>query len=149
MIPRTQPFVWTASLITALLVASPSFAERASFSSPSGNITCYLEHEGGADPADSPLICLVFAADWTGQPYKSEDCGLDQTRQVQMFQTGKPEVYWGCHGDVFWPLPTPTIGYGSTWSVTGYSCEMAQTGVSCQNTDGNGFKLRRAVVEVY
>ena len=150
MILRTQQFVKTASLLTALLMAMPSFAERATFSSPSGNITCYLEDHGVFDVAERPLVCIVFEADWPVLPHAgSEECDLDAMHQIVMYPAGIPEPMIGCHGDVFWPLPEVKIGYGSTWSVTGYTCDMATTGVSCQNTDGHGFKLRRAAVEVY
>ena len=146
---RTRQFAKTASVLSSLLVAAPSLAESASFSSPSGNIVCYLETDGGMNPNDSPLACLIFESDWTGPPYKSDDCGLDQTRQVMMFPTGKGEVFWGCHGDVFWPYPSPTISYGSTWSVTGFSCNMEQSGVTCANAEGYGFKLRRGGIDIY
>ena len=146
---KTRQFVKTASALAALLVATRSFAERASFSSPSGNIICYLEHDDGTNPNESPLVCLILEADWVGPPYESEDCGLDQTRQVMMFPTGRGEVFLGCHGDVFWPHPTPKVSYGSTWSVTGFDCSVEQTGVTCENTEKNGFRLRRASVELY
>lgn len=104
MTPRTRQFVKTASVLCALLVASPSFAERASFSSPSGNITCYLENDGAMNPTDSPLVCLIFEADWAGPPYESDGCGLDQTRQVMMFPTGKGEVFGAVMATCFGPI---------------------------------------------
>ena len=141
-----------AMLTLIMGLATPAQAQSASFSAPSGNIICYLEtldyDTGGTlPPARQPLICLVFQANWTlPDDYGDDDptCDLDRTRTIIMPPRGPATARWTCHGDVFWPYPTPQIAYGSDWSVPSFGCSMRKDGVRCQNLSGHGIHLRRA-----
>ncbi len=96
-------------------------------------------------------MCLVFEASWTPpNDYGDGDptCDLDRTRIVILPPDGPATERWVCHGDVFWPIHG-AIGYGSAWSVLGFDCQMAETGVTCQNARGNGFSVRRAARSLY
>ncbi|MEM8691698.1 MAG: DUF6636 domain-containing protein [Pseudomonadota bacterium] len=126
-------------------------ADVPSFQSASGNILCFLN----AGPAlhanqnqEAQLSCLIFEADWV-PPDAAEHCDLDETRILTLPLDGSATEGWTCHGDVFWPHPTPTIGSNATWSVAGFDCEIIRTGVTCRSEAGHGFRLARAQRSLY
>lgn len=86
-------------------------------------------------------MCHIFLADWA-LPLQ-EDCDLDSTITLTLGPKGAPRESILCHGDVFWPHPTPVLSYGSIWTVLGYRCEVTQSGVTCVNRNGNGFEIAR------
>ena len=151
MTPRTRPF---ARMLTALnaqimacLFASPALA--AGFSSPSGNIRCYVDLYNAQSLDEVPMVCLVFAADWDLPPDYGDDdptCDLDRTRTVILTHGQSPVARWTCHGDVFWPAPLGKISYGSQWSLFDFTCDMAMTGVRCDDGQGHGFAVNSAGV---
>ncbi|MBK4216506.1 hypothetical protein JJJ17_11265 [Paracoccus caeni] len=134
-------------LVSAIFLAvaatgvSQSRAESPSFSTPSGNILCYVPVHLGSFDAEADLFCHIFSADWT--PPSEEFCDLDRTATIALGPKGNPSESMFCHGDVFWPVPTPVVSYGSSWSVLGYRCEIAESGVTCVNRDGHGFEIAR------
>lgn len=149
--------LWTVVAAFALAVfASAAAADGTGFVAPSKNITCYLDrYDWDTDkrlPASqSPLLCLVWEAQWSPPLDFGDDdptCDLDQTRVVILQPSGKAKARWICHGDVFWPLPLPTLGYGSDWSVAGYACSMAKDGVRCSNRSGGRFHIRRSALKL-
>jgi len=158
MIQRMKPFAKTASAcLAAMLVATPVVADSPAFESPSGNITCFLAswHEEGTQPPsedEQPLVCLIFEAQWNppllnGDPASvpgggDPDCPLDSTRLVMLDPSGPAREMWECHGDLFWPI-SDALAYGSQWSSSTHSCDMKTSGVTCQNSQGNGFFLSR------
>ncbi|WP_179381455.1 hypothetical protein [Jannaschia marina] len=129
------------ALATLLLLGGPAAADG--FASPTGNILCYLEPS--AAPATAPVSCLIFEATWP-MPDADPTCDLDRTRMVTLPRRGPARAELACHGDVFWPLPLGTLGYGSEWSVQGIGCSMATDGVRCVNATGDGFHVRRAAL---
>jgi len=132
------------------LAAGP--AQASGFSSPSGNIQCFLGGAAGANFADRPMVCLIFQADWpvtAGGGDSDPSCDLDSTRTLVLPPDGPAQVSWSCHGDVFWPAPLGEISYGAQWSDSVYTCSMATDGVRCENGQGNGFAVRRAARKLY
>lgn len=123
----------------AIIAAGQAWADTPTFTTPSGNIICYAP--AVADKDQGKLACHILAADWT--PPVKEFCDLDRTPTLWLGPVGAPEESIICHGDVFWPIPTPTLSYGSVWSVWEYRCEVARTGVTCTNASGNGFEIGR------
>lgn len=148
MTRKTKPFVKTlTALSAAFLACATSSAQAAGFSSPSGNIRCYLDIYSDVPFDEKPLVCLVFNADWDLPPdYGDGDptCDLDRTRTVILPRTGPATARWTCHGDVFWPAPLGQISYGSQWSLFGFTCDMANTGVTCRNDLGQSVTINRA-----
>ncbi|OAN84992.1 hypothetical protein A8B78_05675 [Jannaschia sp. EhC01] len=128
-------------------------ADRPGFNSPSGNIICYLENDLDVyQPVqDLSLTCLVFEATWTlPDDYGDDDpiCDLDRTRRIVSPPDGPAIERWTCHGDVFWPIHG-AISYGAEWSFLSFDCQMADTGVSCQNGQGHEFSVRRSAQALY
>jgi len=158
MTRKTPPFAKTLSaLLVGLCASAPAALAQdvyaaPGFTSPSGNITCYIDYYDSAPQSEAGLVCLIFEANWDiaadGTGNTDPDCALDTTRSVELPRSGAPRAAEVCHGDVFWPLPMGAIGYGSTWSLFSYTCEMATTGVLCQNGSG-GFKLNRRAFEAF
>ena len=147
MIRKTKPFAKMLTALNALIfmvVSSPALA--AGFTSPSGNIKCYVDIYARVPFADAPLICLISEADWDfpedyGGGYPT--CDLDRIRAVILPRAGAATEQWICHGDVFWPAPMGAIGYGSQWSLSHYSCAMERNGVRCMNETGSAIALNR------
>ncbi|MHA3914431.1 DUF6636 domain-containing protein [Halovulum sp. GXIMD14793] len=137
-----------AALVSALISLAPAVrAEAPSFKTPSSNILCYVPDDLPGYENSDQLICLVFSADWA--PPLDPACGVDETPTFTLGPTGNAREDVSCHGDVFWPYPTPELGYGSTWSVLNYRCEIETTGVKCVNADGHGFQLARGKRSVF
>ncbi len=155
MIRRTRLSGWTASafVFVFMVLAGPALADRPGFASPSGNITCYLQDdwERPLPPQQRPFVCLIFEATWALPNYYGDDdptCNLDRTRMLILPPNGPSREQWACHSDVFWPIHG-AIGYGADWSILSFECQMAETGVTCQNGRGNGFSVRRAARTLY
>lgn len=160
---RARLLELSAVFILSFGVISPVWAEvsEIAFRSPSDNITCYHYNNWHLhwDPAlvknEGPLVCLVDEADWNPPTaYVDYDdymdnCGLDQKRVITLPPDGPATEDWVCHGDMFWPLGDIVISYGSEWSFLEYSCTVETSGVSCQNKQGNGFSVRRAMRELH
>ncbi len=145
MIQRMKPFAKTLSAL--LFTCAASAAQAHGFSSPSGNIRCYLDVYSDVRFDEKPMVCLVFGADWTPPDgFGDEDptCDLDMTRTVILPRNGPATARWTCHGDVFWPEPLGSISYGSQWSLLGFSCDVKETGVQCRNEQGNSLSVSRA-----
>lgn len=145
MIQRTRLFAATVSALILLALSTPAMA--AGFTSPSGNIKCYVDIYARVPFDDVQMICLVSDADWDlpndyGDGYPT--CDLDRTRAIFLPPTGAPYAHWICHGDVFWPVPLGKISYGSEWSLNHYTCSMATDGVRCTNASGNMLDVNRA-----
>ncbi|MDC0012617.1 hypothetical protein OAE29_05080 [Octadecabacter sp.] len=59
------------AVMMACLFASPALA--AGFSSPSGNMRCYVDLYNAQSLDEVPMVCLVFAADWDLPPDYGDD----------------------------------------------------------------------------
>lgn len=151
MTPRTKPFAKTLTALSAVVLAcAASSAQAVGFASPSGNIRCYLDVYSDVPFDEKLLVCLVFDADWDLPPYGGgydPGCDLDSTRTVTLPHNAPATAEWTCHGDVFWPAPLGTISYGSEWSLLGFICDMATTGVTCLNEAGHTVSINRAGVQ--
>lgn len=149
MTPRTRLFAKTLSAAIAFCAAGlfGHTAQAAGFSSPSGNIRCYVDVYHSAPLDEAPLVCLIFDADWDLPPdYGDGDptCDLDRTRTIVLLPQGEAKARWTCHGDVFWPAPLGKISYGSQWDLFDFTCQMATDGVRCRNASGGSFAVNRA-----
>lgn len=141
MIQRTKQFAKTLSS-TALalsILTAPAYANQPSFQTPSGNILCYLDNTA----SELDIFCLIFDADWP-YPVEDEDCDADRIRAVSVGRDWPALAHTICTSDVFWPYPSPTLSYGADWSVEGFTCSVARTGVTCRDDEGTGgFEIAR------
>lgn len=148
MIDQTSA-AYAAILAATLSVLPGAPVAAGGFTTPSNNITCYLDVFSPDRIDEVDVICLIFGASWDLPPDfgdKNPTCDLDQTRTVILPPEGPASARWTCHGDVFWPLPLGALSYGSGWSLMGYSCDVDTDGVRCTNASGNRFHVRRAAL---
>ena len=138
---RAVILVSAFGLVAGTAGAGEGGMDTPSFGSPSGNIICYVPDVFASRYGEAKLVCHIFSADWA--PPLEEDCNLDRTPTLTLGPEGAPRESIECHGDVFWPVPIPTLSYGSIWSIFGYRCEVARSGVTCTNESGHGFEIAR------
>lgn len=125
----------TAALLTAGTLSAPTAANAAfqAFSSPSGNIGCYIS--GGY------ARCDIRDRDWTPPP-RPADCNRHTSYGQGLFVRthGQPDVV--CAGDTALTVENP-LAYGSSVTVEGITCLSQESGMRCTNTDGRGFDMSR------
>jgi hypothetical protein len=128
----------TAGSSTTAVAGGP-MGEPIAFTSPSGNIACRLDPEHGAS-------CWVAEHDWAVEAASDPDCQLDFGDAVDVTPDG---VVWPCYGDFSWFPDAPALPYGRSVSAGPFTCESAETGVTCHNGDGRGFTVARATVDTF
>ncbi|RLV50699.1 hypothetical protein D9V37_01655 [Nocardioides mangrovicus] len=143
--------------------------QGAAFTTPSGNITCWLER-AKTDDGDPEAGCSIDARSWSAPP---SDCQLAYGGLIAV--TGDEAARFLCIGDIpscFVPTldqpnachgpsglwwhrtgdPTRGTGqsavavlsYGTSVRIGPVECTSASSGVSCENHDtGRGFTLSR------
>jgi hypothetical protein len=124
------------------------------FTTPSGNIDCYL----GVIDNESFASCLVESARWPVLPKQPADCDLDWSPTdigVSSKRTGatfrNSASVGGCRGDIG-PLCAPSgndgcrvLAYGRSTRVGNITCTSAASGVTCRTVSGprRGFTVSR------
>jgi len=116
------------------------------FASPSGNILCYPLSWYG-DHAGDGITCLIFDAEWEAA-MRDPECGLDETNELSLPQSGPAEALMACHGDVFYPVPRIVLDYGEEAMIDGVTCRSETTGMRCENGDGYYIHLARRGYEM-
>ncbi len=115
----------------------PTDAEPQYFASPSGNILCALT----ADSTD----CLIRRFDY--DPKDAASCDDDAAGghlRVEPAGASRPCDPFVVAGGV------PTLDYGETTSAHGYTCESAESGVTCRHDEsGYGFTVARASYRLF
>lgn len=106
------------------------------FMAPSGNIACIYTPAGGTD--------VYQTAD--GRAELKCDRSEPEYVRVVMSETGparvEPTDERGC-------CDGETIQYGQNWSEGPFSCDVAETGVTCSNREQHGFTLSRSRADVH
>lgn len=118
--------------------ASPTAEPEAEyFASPSGNIVCALT----PDSAD----CVISS--FTYEPEDAADCDEEEAGghlRVEAAGASMPCEPLVVAGDV------PALDYGETTSAHGFTCESAESGVTCRHDEsGYGFTVARAAYELF
>ncbi len=141
----TWPMPTTAPTTAAPATAAPTTAdgtifraESASFTSPSGNIACSLSSSGGAS-------CYIAEKQWTIE----QPAGCDDGDFGNAVDLGPGGATFSCYTDFAWDLNAPPLAYGDASAAGEYICESDETGVTCTNGAGQGFKIARARVDVF
>jgi hypothetical protein len=106
------------------------------FMAPSGNIACVYTPAGGT--------AVYETAD--GRAELKCDRSEPEYVRVVMSETGparlEPTDERGC-------CSGETIQYGQNWSEGPFSCDVAETGVTCSNREQHGFTLSRSRADVH
>lgn len=125
----------TTALLTvgALGVSAPAHAGFQAFSSPSGNIGCYI--------SDGNARCDIRDRDWTPPP-RPADCypSTFYGQGLTVNTHGQPSVV--CAGDTALTKENP-LAYGNSLTAVGITCLSQESGMRCTNADGHGFDMSR------
>jgi hypothetical protein len=134
--PTTSSTTSTASTTqpatTTPTQASGPALHLTAFSSPSGNIGCYLDSHGAR--------CDIKDRSWQPPP-KPASCPVDWGQGVEV--TGGSAGHIVCAGDTALGAKDQ-LAYGSSSAAGSYRCSSAETGMTCTDTaTGHGFFISR------
>jgi hypothetical protein len=112
--------------------------ELTGFSSPSGNIGCYIDRES--------VRCDIAERDWEPPP-APPDCDLDYGQGMRLTAGSTAELV--CAGDTALGGGT-TLPYGSSIAAGLLRCESSRAGITCRDIEsGRGFSIARESYELF
>ena len=136
----------TTSAATSPAVTSPAAstppastsAGAVAFSSPSGNIGCYVDSTGARCDIESSTFQI---------PQKPASCLLAWGHGLEVDQT--TFATFVCAGDTTLGART-VLTYGSSTTVGEFECTSEESGMTCLNLATNhGFRLSKAIADVF
>ncbi len=133
--PTTAP-PGSAVPSSALVVDPSADGSTTIGSDPSG--ACSLSSSGGAS-------CYIAEKQWTIE----QPAGCDDGDFGNAVDLGPGGATFSCYTDFAWDLNAPPLAYGDASAAGEYICESDETGVTCTNGAGQGFKIARARVDVF
>jgi hypothetical protein len=118
--------------------ASREVIELTGFSSPSGNIGCFI---------DLPSVrCDIGERDWE-PPQAPRRCELDYGQGIEL--PAGAEARFVCAGDTALG-GGPALAYGDSIAAGLLRCESSEAGMSCRDIEsGRGFSLSRQGYEIF
>lgn len=127
------------SAVVAGALAAPAHAEPLiGFSSPSGNIGCYV--------AEDYVRCDIAERDWAPPP-RPAGCEFDYGQGIA-FADGDPPAFV-CAGDTALHAGAP-LAFGRNVAAGPMQCTSQETGVTCRDTrTGGGFTISRQAYELF
>lgn len=127
------------ALVVALSAPMAASARMVSVTTPSRNIGCIADDDGGYT-----LRCDIRTHTYV-TPTRPARCDLDYGDSLTLRRLGPAR--WTCHGDTALPPPSGagfrTLAYGSTWRWGPFRCTSRQSGLSCVSASGHGFVMSR------
>ena len=112
--------------------------ELTGFSSPTGNIGCYISPE--------TVRCDIAERDWSPPP-APPSCELDFGQGIELPAGDFPRFV--CAGDTALG-PDRKLAYGSSIGAGLLRCESGESGIRCQETEnGSGFLISRERYELF
>ena len=112
--------------------------ELTGFSSPTGNIGCYME------PLN--VRCDIAERDWS-PPSAPESCELDFGQGIALETGAQPRFV--CAGDTALG-PERELDYGTSIAAGLLRCESSERGIRCEDTEtGRGFLISRERFELF
>jgi hypothetical protein len=128
--------VWGAAAavgVSAAWCAAPAGAENlVGFTSPSGNIGCYVDTHY--------VRCDIAGRDWVAPP-RPADCELDYGQGIA-FAAGEAPAFV-CAGDTALRAGDP-LEFGQSVDAGAMSCTSLESGITCRDTStGAGFMISR------
>lgn len=120
------------------------------FTSPTGNISCYLAPVQGADPY---ARCDLVKQNWDVAPPEGGcgegDWGGDGDGHGSV-GVGGGTARPLCVSDTIVDPSAPTLAYGSSITMEPLTCTSAEAGMTCKNvTTGHGFTAREAELKLF
>ena len=126
----TQTVVSTQTVVeTVIGPTTTSTLSGSTFQMPSRNIGCAV--------GEGVLVCDILSG---LNPEPNRNCELDWTG-MEMERLGPAQPR--CAGDTAYDQNAEVLEYGDAWAKGGFSCQSAQTGLTCRNQEGHGFSLSR------
>ncbi|MGV0815471.1 DUF6636 domain-containing protein [Mycolicibacterium boenickei] len=112
--------------------------ELTSFTSPSGNVGCYLDA--------SMARCDIADRSWA-PPLRPASCEFAYGQGITLRAGGTAEFV--CAGDTALGAGTE-LGYGDSITAGTLRCESADTGITCRDTKSrHGFALSREAYHLF
>ncbi|MCE0766396.1 serine/threonine protein kinase [Pseudonocardia kujensis] len=137
--PPTSPTSAAPATTTAADVRVS--AEPAGFSSPSGNIACFLQ--------PNSVRCDIAQAEWdpTTVPDRPAGCAGVWGDSLQITGTERADLV--CHSDTVFGTG-PVLDYSRALRVGDVTCTSRPTGVECRvGASGHGFGLSRTAYQLF
>jgi len=126
------------AVAAVLLIPTASASAFTAFTSPSGNIGCYVD--------SGTVRCDIRAKDWP-TPKRPKSCELDYGQGVTLGKTGRARYI--CAGDTALGNGRP-LAYGKTLRSGKLLCKSLTSGMRCTNTSTHhGFVLSRELVDLF
>ena len=119
---------------------SSAIATPASFVLPSGNIYCAL-----VGVEQDALRCEIRSM-LNPMPPQPDDCEFDWGAGFLLPQQSQAEIL--CISDTIGGSDY-TLSYESIWSNAGFECKSQKIGLTCKNSNGQGFFLSREKWDVF
>lgn len=114
----------------------------ASFVTPSGNIYCALVGED-----QDTLRCEILSMLNPIPPQPNPGyCEFDWGAGLLLPKYTQPEIL--CISDTI-ASTNYTLAYGSTWNNSGFTCESQTNGLTCTNSNNQGFFLSREAWNIF
>lgn len=138
----TAPVTTGATSVTteaesALPPADETVTELTGFTSPTGNIGCYIDREG--------VRCDIAERAWTPPP-APDDCDLDYGQGIALGAGGAGFV---CAGDTALNAGPP-LEWGRSIAAGPLRCESEKSGMTCRNEETRaGFTLSRQAYALF
>lgn len=118
--------------------ADKEVSELTGFSSPSGNIGCFIDR--------ASVRCDIAERDWE-PPDPPDDCELDFGQGIELVAGG--EAGFVCAGDTTLGAGD-ALAYGESISAGLLRCESSRAGMSCRDIEtGRGFSIARGRYEIF
>ncbi len=116
------------------------------FKMPSNHVFCRSFDLGSEQRPEPALRCDIN--NLQAFPPRPPDCDLEwgDAFEVSASDALGTRV---CHGDTAVDEALPVLRYGTVWNHRGLTCTSETTGLTCLNSYGHGFRLSRAVQEVF
>jgi hypothetical protein len=129
-----------AALVVAGLAGAPGAvaASLVGFQSPSKNIGCILD--------DSFARCDIRKRDWS-PPRKPSSCGEDYGQGLSIARNGSRGRFV-CAGDTALGSGK-VLAYGRSIRRGKITCTSRESGVTCKNARGHGFRISRGSYRVF
>lgn len=137
---RVVPLACSVIAVMAVNGIPVARADFTGFTSPSGNIGCFL--------VEDYARCDIRERDWSPPPRPADCASFTGYGQGIGLDAGKPARFV-CAGDTAMSSDRP-LGYGESITKGVLTCSSAQSGITCRDTQsGHGFSIARQGYQLF